>query len=58
VTVFGTPEEIDAHIKSCIGTLGSPEGGLSLVWGVYPGTPIENIEAGVRAMERYRGMWV
>ena len=58
VTVFGTAEEIDAHIKRCIETLGSPQGGLSLGWGVYPGTPIENIEATVRAMEKYRDMWV
>jgi uroporphyrinogen-III decarboxylase len=57
VTVFGTPEKIDAHIKRCIQTLGSPQGGLSFVWGVYPGTPIENIEAAVRAMEKYRDMW-
>jgi len=57
ITVFGTSEEIDAHIKNCIQTLGSPQGGLSLGWGVYPGTPIENIEAAVRAMEKYHGMW-
>jgi len=57
ITVFGTSEEINAHIKNCIQTLGSPQGGLSLGWGVYPGTPIENIEAAVRAMEKYRSMW-
>ncbi len=58
ITVFGTPEEIDAHIKTCIQTLGSPQGGLSLTYGVYPGTPVENLEAAVRAMERYRTLWV
>ena len=58
ITVFGTPEEIDAHIKNCIQTLGSSEGGLNLGWGVYPGTPIENIEAAVRAMEKYHDMWI
>jgi uroporphyrinogen-III decarboxylase len=58
VTVFGTPEEIDAHLRKCIETLGSPEGGLELIWGVYPGTPIENIEACVRAMEKYHDLWV
>jgi len=58
ITVFGTPEEIDAHIKNCIQTLGSPQGGLSLGWGVYPGTPIESIEAAVRAMEEYHDVWV
>jgi uroporphyrinogen-III decarboxylase len=58
ITAFGTPGEIDVHIEKCIRTLGSPRGGLSLIWGVYPGTPIENIEAAVRAMEKYRDMWV
>lgn len=58
ITVFGTPAEIDAHIRRCIEKLGSPEGGLRLVWGVYPGTPIDNIEAGVRAMEKYHDLWV
>ncbi len=58
ITVFGRPEEVEAHIERCIRTLGSPQGGLSLVWGVYPGTPIENIEAVVRAIQKHRGMWV
>lgn len=58
ITVFGTPEEVDAHIKNCIRKLGSSQGGLSLVWGVYPVTPIENIEAVVRAMEEYHDLWV
>jgi hypothetical protein len=58
VMVFGTPEEIDAHIENCIRTLGSPDGGLSLVWGVYPGNPIGSIEAGVRAMQKYHDLWV
>jgi uroporphyrinogen decarboxylase len=58
ITVLGTPEQVDAHIFNCIKTLGSPKGGLSMVWGVYPGTPIENIEAGVRAMDKYATYWV
>ena len=58
ITAFGTPDEIDAHIKNCIRTLGSPSGGLSLGWGVYPGTPIDNIEACVRAMQKYHDLWV
>ena len=58
ITVFGTPEEVDAHILNCIKTLGSPKGGMSMVWGVYPGTPIENIEACVRALDKYATYWV
>ncbi len=57
VTVFGTPEDVDAHILRCIRTLGSPTGGLSTVWGVYPGTPLPNIEAGVKALARYATYW-
>lgn len=58
ITVFGTPEEVDAHILNCIRTLGSPKGGLSLIWGVYPATPLESIEAAVRAMDKYATYWV
>jgi len=58
ITVFGTPDDVEAHIRTCIRTLGSPQGGLTLVWGVYPGTPIANIEAAIRAMEKYHDMWV
>ena len=57
ITVFGTPEEVDAHILNCIKTLGSPRGGLSTIWGVYPGTPYENIEAGIKALDKYATYW-
>jgi len=57
VTVFGRPEEVTHHIRRCILRLGSPEGGLSLGYGVYPETPVENIEAAVRAMEEYHDYW-
>jgi len=58
ITVFGTPEEIDAHILNCIRTLGSPKGGLSMVWGVYPPTLLVSIEAAARAMDKYAKYWV
>ena len=58
VTVFGTPEENDAHILDCIQTLGSPKGGLDLIWGVYPPTPLENIEAVAKAMDKYATHWL
>lgn len=50
----GTPAQIDAHIRNCVRTLALPVGGLSLKCGVYPGTPLENIEAVFRAMTRHR----
>ena len=55
---FGTPDEIDAHLRACIETLGSPTGGLGLICGLYPGTPVENIDALCTAIERYEGYWV
>ena len=58
VTVFGTPEENDAHILDCIQTLGSPKGGLDLIWDVYPPTPLENIEAVAKAMDKYATHWL
>ncbi|MBD3181555.1 hypothetical protein GF312_04630 [Candidatus Poribacteria bacterium] len=55
--VFGTPDEIDRHIHDCIKTLGSPKGGLSMIWYAFPPTKIENIEAGVKAMHEYADYW-
>ncbi|MHC4480178.1 MAG: uroporphyrinogen decarboxylase family protein [Planctomycetota bacterium] len=57
IVPFGTPEDIDAHIERCVRTLGAPEGGLMLVCGIYPGTPLENIEAVFRAMSRHQGIF-
>ena len=57
IMVFGKPEEIEAHIRTCITTLGSPQGGLSFIWYAFPPTPLENIEAGARAMDRYATYW-
>jgi len=58
LTFKGTPAEIDAHIFNCVKMLGSPKGGLWLKFGAYPGTPVENIAAVIRAMEKYRNYWV
>jgi len=58
ITVFGTPADVERHILDCIRKLGSPEGGLTLKYGVYSETPIENVESAVRAMEKYRNYWL
>lgn len=55
VTRFGTPEQIDALLRSEVEMLGSREGGLMMIYGLYPGTPIENVEAVMDGMERYAG---
>lgn len=53
VTVFGTPKEIDELIRYEVESLACPDGGLTMVFGLYPGTPLENVKAVMDAMERY-----
>ena len=53
VTVFGTPEKIDELIRHEVETLACEDGGLMMVFGLYPGTPMENVKAVMDAMERY-----
>ncbi|MFW6153879.1 MAG: uroporphyrinogen decarboxylase family protein [Planctomycetota bacterium] len=55
VTRFGTPAEIDAHLRDAVTRLGSPDGGLMMIFGLYPGTPLDNVKAVMDAMERYAG---
>ena len=57
VTVFGTPEEIREHVRQCITKLGSPSGGLSLIWGIYPPATEDRVEAALRAMHDYATHW-
>lgn len=53
VTPSGTPEQIDALIREEVTKLGSREGGLMMIYGLYPGVPLENVKALMDAMERY-----
>jgi uroporphyrinogen decarboxylase len=53
VTVLGGPRDVDALIREEVEKLGSPEGGLMMVYGLYPGVPLENAAALMDAMERY-----
>lgn len=53
ITAQGTPEQIDQLIRTEIETLSTPQGGLSMTYGLYPGVPLENIKALMDAMERY-----
>jgi uroporphyrinogen-III decarboxylase len=57
LTVFGQPAQIRAHIRDCITKLGASRGGLSMIWYVFPPTPIENIESGARAMDEFASHW-
>ena len=53
ITPFGTPEEIDDYIRCCTQTVGCKEGGLMMIYGLYPGVPLENVKALMDAMTRY-----
>ncbi|MCC6681449.1 MAG: hypothetical protein IT445_11165 [Phycisphaeraceae bacterium] len=53
ITTRGTPEQIDHLIYNAVKRLGSKNGGLMLVYGLYPNVPIQNVEAVMTAMEKY-----
>ncbi|KPL25167.1 MAG: hypothetical protein AMJ75_01845 [Phycisphaerae bacterium SM1_79] len=53
ITPFGSPDQIDRLIREEVEKLGSAEGGLMMIYGLYPGVPLENVRAVMDAMERY-----
>lgn len=53
VTPFGTPREIDKLIKNEVQAIGAKQGGLMMIYGLYPNVPIENVAALMDAMEKY-----
>lgn len=53
ITRFGSPEQIDNLIREEVEKLASPQGGLMMIYGLYPGVPLENVKAIMDAMERY-----
>lgn len=53
VTRFGTPEQVDKLIREEVTKLGSKAGGLMMIYGLYPGIPLDNVKALMDAMERY-----
>ena len=57
VTRFGGPDKIDELIREEVEKLGSPEGGFMMIYGLYPGVPLENIRAVMDAMERYAAFY-
>ena len=44
---------IDALIREEVTKLGRKEGGLMMIYGLYPGVPLANVKALMDAMERY-----
>jgi uroporphyrinogen decarboxylase len=57
ITFAGTPGQIDALIREEVEKLGSKQGGLMMIYGLYPGVPLENVQALMDAMERYMGYY-
>ena len=53
VTRFGSPAEIDELVRKEVEMLGSPQGGLMMTYGLYPGVPMDNAAAVMGAMEKY-----
>ena len=58
VVPYGTPKDIDDLIREEIEKLGSPRGGLMLICGLYPPTPVRNVEALAQALQKYSTMWL
>ena len=53
ITPYGTPAQVRDLIKEEVTRLGTREGGLMMIYGLYPGVPLENIKALMDAMEDY-----
>lgn len=53
ITPYGTPKQIDALILEEVSKIATKDGGLCMVYGLYPGVPLENVKALMDAMEKY-----
>ena len=53
ITPRGTPKDVEDLIRREVETLGGKDGGLMMIYGLYPGVPLENARALMDAMERY-----
>lgn len=53
ITPYDTPAQVNALIRDEIAKLGSKDGGLMMIYGLYPGVPLENVRAVMDAMEKY-----
>jgi uroporphyrinogen decarboxylase len=53
ISYGGSPDQVDALIHEEVEKIGSKQGGLMMIYGLYPGVPVENVSALMDAMERY-----
>ncbi len=57
ITAQGTPQQVHDLIREEVEKLGRKAGGLMMIYGLYPGVPLENAEALMDAMEKYAGYY-
>ncbi len=57
ITRFGTPKEINELIHKEVSSIATPQGGLTMIYGLYPGIPLENVKAVMDSMEKYMGFY-
>lgn len=50
----GSPDQVRKHVEEIVTRLGSREGGLMMIAGIYADAPLKNIKALAEAMEEYR----
>jgi len=53
ITPYGTPTQIDDLVFEEVSKIGTREGGLCMIYDLYPGVPLENVKALMDAMEKY-----
>jgi len=53
ITPYGTPEQVDRMVYDIVSRISTREGGLCMIYGLYPGIPLENVRALMDAMEKY-----
>ena len=57
ITPFGTPADVEGLVREPVEKLGSRQGGLMMIYGMYPGVPLANAKALMDAMEKYATYW-
>jgi uroporphyrinogen decarboxylase len=57
IVPYGSRKDIFDLIEEEVRKLGSPEGGLEFIVGIYPPTPPENIDALLAALQKFRTYW-
>ena len=57
VVPFGSRQDIHDLVEEEVMKLGSPQGGLEMIAGIYPPTPPENVDALCEAMTKFRTYW-